>query len=234
MLSSMLSMLLDNLGYAGPKKSYDEMLPQLHVQCQRRLESSESKTMQLSSHVNALQTRTVDVADEVANIQEIISEKFREMHSLLEDKEVAFKQQIATLAADMQKSISDREAECEDMITSIQGQSDQLRQAMQQKDELSFVSTVAHVPLAEPIVPTQMLQIPSANFQVRAAPLLPPHSPRGLSILWTVHLLQPPYHLILNARGNQRTKIESDAGLLSGEGHAEKRTYNSDDPEPHV
>eukprot|EP01052_Picozoa_sp_SAG31_P014588 SAG31_NODE_912_length_11066_cov_4.092186_5_plen_286_part_00 len=168
MLHSMLAMLLDNLGYTGPRKNPDEMLPQLHIQCQRRLESSETKMNQLSAHLDALNSRTVEVSDEVANIQDVISAKFREMHALLEDKEVAFKQQIATLAAEMQQSIATREAECQDVIQTIQTQTDQLRAAMAQKDELSFVSTVAHVPLAETKASPQLLQIPTANFQARA------------------------------------------------------------------
>jgi hypothetical protein len=69
MLHSMLEHLLDTLGFDGPQKNYDELLPQLHVQCKKRVESSDAKCLQLSSHLEALNSRTTEVSEEVSSIQ---------------------------------------------------------------------------------------------------------------------------------------------------------------------
>ena len=49
LLHSMLEALLDDLGYRGLKKSAEEILPQLHQQSGRRLESTEAKLARIES-----------------------------------------------------------------------------------------------------------------------------------------------------------------------------------------
>ena len=52
LLHSMLEALLDDLGYRGLKKSAEEILPQLHQQSGRRLESTEAKLARLHAHTD--------------------------------------------------------------------------------------------------------------------------------------------------------------------------------------
>ena len=112
LLHSMLEALLDDLGYRGPKKSAEEILPQLHQQSGRRLESTEAKLARLHSHMEDLGAQTTAVADEVTGVQEAVSAKFAEMHRLLDEKEAQFKHDVAALAAQVATAIAEQEDEC--------------------------------------------------------------------------------------------------------------------------
>ena len=74
LLHSMLQALLDDLGYRGPKKSPEEILPQLHQQSGRRLESTEAKIARLGAHMDELGAQTEAIADEVSSVQEGVSQ----------------------------------------------------------------------------------------------------------------------------------------------------------------
>ena len=169
LLHSMLQALLDDLGYRGPKKSPEEILPQLHQQSGRRLESTEAKIARLGAHMDELGAQTEAIADEVSSVQEGVSQKFQEMHRLLDEKEAKFKHDVAALAAEVATSISEQEDECRALSGRLLAEKEQLQRALTEENELGFISGIAEMPKHECDIPEALLRVPSVNFQARAS-----------------------------------------------------------------
>ena len=168
LLHTMLEALLEDLGYRGPRKSAEEILPQLHQQSGRRLESTEAKLARLQTHMEELGSQTTAVADEVSGVQEAVSAKFAEMHRLLDEKEAQFKHDVAALAAQVANAITDQEDECKALADKLQLEKEQLQRTLQEESELGFIAGIAEMPKHESDIPESMLRIPSVNFQARA------------------------------------------------------------------
>jgi hypothetical protein len=168
LLHTMLAALLEDLGYRGPRKSPEEILPTLHQQSGRRLESTEAKLARLELHMEELGSQTTSIAEEVTNVQEAVSSKFAEMHRLLDEKEAQFKQDLAALASSVASSITELEGDCKALADKLDGEREQLKRALQEENELGFIAGIAEMPKHESDIPESMLRIPSVNFQARA------------------------------------------------------------------
>ena len=168
LLHTMLEALLEDLGYRGPRKSADEILPQLHQQSGRRLESTEAKLARLEHHMDELGSQTTAIAEEVTNVQEAVSAKFAEMHRLLDEKEAQFKHDLATLAASVASAVTEQEGDCKVLADKLHSEKEQLQRALQEENELGFIAGIAEMPKRESDIPESMLRIPSVNFQARA------------------------------------------------------------------
>eukprot|EP01048_Picozoa_sp_COSAG05_P011694 COSAG05_NODE_1120_length_5815_cov_444.390483_3_plen_354_part_00 len=168
LLHSILEALLKELGYVGAPKDVDEILPQLHQQSRQRLESTEAKARKLSAHLEDLSTTTAAIADEVSNIQESVSGKFRELHRLLDEKEAKFKQDVAEVATQVGSQISEQEEQCQGVMDALQNEAAQLQSALRQDNELGFISGIANMPKHELEIDTALLKVPALNFTARA------------------------------------------------------------------
>jgi DNA repair exonuclease SbcCD ATPase subunit len=169
LLHSILEALLDELGYRGPKKTVDEILPQLHTQSRRRLESTEAKSQKLQHHTEALSAQASAIASEVSGIQESVSQKFRDLHRLLDEKEAQFKEDVSELASEVAHSITEQEQQCQRVVDELQAEAQQLESALRQESELGFISGIANMPKHELEIDAALLKVPTVNFEARAS-----------------------------------------------------------------